>query len=97
MTFKKSLKGIDIYLNGKERLVNGLENEIKKWPNEKITSLSAALIKSLKTDIEFLQALKRQLTLNHLKPTKSACKHPKKMRDRDPNRTWYCMNCNNDL
>lgn len=30
MTVKKSLKGIDIYLNGKERLVNGLENEIKK-------------------------------------------------------------------
>jgi len=44
----------------------------------KISSLAEALVKSLKIDIEFLQALKRQLTSNHLKPIKSTCKHPKK-------------------
>ena len=34
---------------------------------------------------------------NKLKTTKSDCRHPKKMRDKDPEGVWYCMNCNENL
>ena len=98
MSLKKIVKGIDIYLEGKKQLVSGLENEIKSWPNDRIASLTSALINSLKTDVSFLEALKQKLSSeNKLKTTKSNCKHPKKMRDRDPKGVWYCMNCNCDL
>ena len=69
---EKTLKGIEIYLDGKKRLVSDLENEIKSWPNDKISSLTSALIDSLKTDIEFLNLLKQKLlseTVNLTKPS----------------------------
>ena len=98
MSLKKALNGIDIYLNGKKQLVTELENEIKSWPDDKISSLTSALINSLKIDIQFLEVLKQKLlSENKVKTTKSSCRHPKKMRDKDPEGIWYCMNCNHNL
>ncbi|MGY5147890.1 MAG: hypothetical protein ACW9W4_07825 [Candidatus Nitrosopumilus sp. bin_7KS] len=95
MSLEKILKGIDIYLEGKKQLVSGLENEIKFWSDDKISSLTSALIDSLQTDVQFLEVLQQKLLFqNNLK---SNCKHPKKMRDRDPEGIWYCMNCNANL
>ena len=98
MSLKKALKGIDIYLKGKNQLVSGLENKIKSWSNDGISDLTSALINSLKADVQFLDALKQKLlSENKLKTTKSICRHPKKMKDKDPEGVWYCMNCNQDF
>jgi hypothetical protein len=98
MSLIKILKGIQYYLDSKKNLVSGLENEIKSWPDDKISSLTSALLDSLKTDVQFLEALKQKLeSENTLNTTKSSCMHPKKMRDRDPEGVWYCMNCNRNL
>jgi hypothetical protein len=98
MSLKKILNGVDYYLDAKKQLVTGLENEIKSWSDDKISSLTSAIIDSLKTDVQFLEVLKQKLlSENKLKSTKSDCKHPKKMRDKDPDGVWYCMNCNQNL
>ena len=98
MSLTKILKGIQYYLDSKKQLVSGLENEIKSWPDDKISRLTSALLDSLKTDVQFLDALKQKLeSENKLKSTKSNCKHPKKMKDKDPEGIWYCMNCNENL
>ncbi len=89
MSLKKTLKGIDIYLDGKKQLVSGLENEIKSWPDDKISSLTSTLIDSLKTDVEFLETLKQKLSSEN--KLKSNCRHPKKMRDRDPDGVLYSL------
>ena len=95
---KKVVKGIDIYLEGKKQLVSGLQNELESCPNDRFVSLTSTLIDSLKTDVTFLETLKQKLPAeNILKPTKSDCRHTKKIRDRDPEGTWYCMNCNENL
>ena len=59
---KKSLKGIDIYLQGKEDLISNMETEIKSYPNNGSIGIANAFVKSLKTDVEFLKELKTQLT-----------------------------------
>jgi len=98
MSLKKILKGVDFYLEEKKRLVSGLENEIKSWSDDKISSLTSALIDSLKTDVQFLEVLKQKLSSeNKLKTTKLSCRHPKNMRDKDPEGVWYCMSCNQNL
>jgi len=37
----------------------------------------------------FVELIKKEL--------QTKCKHPKMMRDRDPEGNWYCTSCNQDL
>ena len=58
MVSKKSLKGIEIYLKGKEELILDLENEVNSMPGDGSNDIANSFIKSLKTDVEFLNELK---------------------------------------
>ena len=62
MNIKKSLKGIDIYLEGKEDLILNLENAAKEQPIDAFADITNVMIKSLKTDVAFLKSLKTELT-----------------------------------
>lgn len=51
--------------------------------------LSETLSKCHEDNAQVLNLIKKELVPN--------CKHPKKMRDKDPNGKWYCMKCNSEL
>jgi hypothetical protein len=61
MNTVKSLKGIDIYLQGKEDLILNLENAAKEQPIDAFVDITNVMIKSLKNDVEFLKSLKSEL------------------------------------
>jgi len=62
MTIEMALKGINICLDGKKRLVENLRTEYAKYPEDMITGLCNTLLDVLETDIEFLAQVKNQIT-----------------------------------
>jgi len=89
MTVKKAIKILDWWIEHKK---NGMEQLKKQWNYQtfdEATGVAKTLFEMDETIIYNLEKIRKELIPN--------CKHPKKMRDRDPNGQWYCMNCNLDL
>ena len=90
MTVKQAIKILSWILDNKTKTVKEFyEPELLRARSDLCTDLYRTLLKATETDIYNLQVVKEQLVPN--------CKHPKKMRDRDPDNQWYCMECNMDL
>lgn len=91
MTVKKATEILEWMLNNKTKTVKEFyEPEILNAKYDTSEKLYRTLKLIEETDIHNLQAIKEQLV--------SKCKHPKKMRDLDPEtKKPYCMACNLDL
>jgi len=91
MTKKNAIKILDIYIERNNKLANGLLDPTQPWNDsfDFIKRLVETLSDLTKDDTKVLELIKKQLQTN--------CKHPKKMRDKDPEGQWYCMDCNQDL
>jgi len=90
MTVKKAIRILAWIQDNKTKTVKEFyEPEILSSKSELGVGLYRTLLQATETDIHNLQAVKEQLV--------SDCKHPKKMRDKDPDGKWYCMNCNQGL
>ncbi len=91
MSVKKAIKLLDIFLERNNKLADDLIDPTKPWNGsfDFITPLIETLADLTKDDTKVLELIKKQLQTN--------CKHPKKMRDKDPEGQWYCMDCNQDL
>jgi hypothetical protein len=89
MTVKKAIEILDWWINHKKQ---SMEHFRKEWNFEnydKATGVAKLLFESDKVAISNLETIRTELVPD--------CKHPKKMIDRLPDGTQYCMNCNMDL
>ena len=90
MTTKKAIEILDWILNNKTKTKKEFyEPEILNAKYETSANLYRTLLQIAETDIHNLQAVKEQLVIK--------CKHPKKLRDVDPDGKLYCVGCNLDL
>lgn len=92
VTLSKVHKLVNLILkNKKEKKVDMLD---KKHPwntgDEFLSQIVYMVIEGLDKDIEWLNAIKKQL------PPLSKCKHPKELRDKCDGKI-YCMGCNEEL
>lgn len=98
MTVKKAIRGLDMFIEnklaGKKEMLD--PEKLYNKNQDCITSLVRVMVGNLQNDIEWLQAIKRQL-LPEQHRTKIVCRHPKKDHDTDPDGRKYCMNCNANL
>ena len=97
MTVKKAIQAIDILLENKQEVRAGMLDPTKSWNKEKdmVSSMANTMANTLQKDIDWLQAIKRQL-LPEQHRTKIVCRHPKKDHDICGGQK-YCMNCNANL
>ena len=98
MTVKKAIKGLNMLIENKHESRAGMLAPEKPWIQKEdcITSLAHTIADNLENDIEWLQAIKRQL-LPEQHRTKIVCRHPKKDHDTSPDGQKYCMGCNANL
>ena len=73
--------------------IQGYEKSILEKPSDHFTSLCQTLKEleecKLRAVIHLIGFIKSE--------QKTACKHPKKMHDTDPNGMVYCMKCGEDV
>ncbi len=89
MTVKKAIKMLDWWIEQKEL---GMKKLLKKWNYDSIDEslgISKTLLQTDKTIVTNLELIKAELIPN--------CSHPKKLHDKGPDGTLYCMGCNLDL
>jgi len=98
MSVKKAIWAIDLLMENKQKVKAGMLDPEKPWNcrEDCVTSLVRTEVNNLQNDVEWLQAIKRQL-LPEQHRTKIVCRHPKKDHDIDPDGRKYCMNCNANL
>lgn len=98
MTVKKAITALDFLIESKLKFKTGiLRPEVLGESDEPmIQSIRRTLTAILDNDVEWLQAIKKQL-LPEQQRTKIVCRHSKKDHDIDPNGQKYCMNCNANL
>jgi|SRR5579864_2361649 len=98
MAIKKAIDGIDLIIKNKQQLKTEMIDSMPppSDPNDIVSRFDRAMGTMLQRDIEWLQAIKRQL-LPEQHRTKIVCRHPKKDHDIDPDGRKYCMNCNANL
>lgn len=91
MTIKKAIEILDYVIEKKLEKKNGLLDPLKQWNQGvgSIKEMSNIVAGIIDDDIKILQAIRKEIV--------PKCKHPKKMRNKDANGNWYCMNCNLDL
>jgi len=91
MTVKKALDILNYFSEKKSELRTGFLDRNKPWNHGDVNlySLSEIMADNIKTDLIFLEAIKKQIEPN--------CSHPKKSQDMDSNGNRYCMDCNFDL
>lgn len=91
MTTKKAIKILDFVLQHKQEHRNGLLDPQKSWNmgNDQISSLAKTIASNIDDDMLVLRLVKQQL--------QTKCRHPKKVRDIDPDGKSYCTGCNQDL
>ena len=85
MTVKNALVLLDIFITRNNKMAEDLVDPSKSWNCgfDFIKQLSETMANLTKDDIKVLELFKKQLLTN--------CKHPKKMRDREPGVQWYCI------
>lgn len=87
MTVKKAIKIIDWWIDHKKTT---MENFKEKWKDsDDAFGMEKTILDVDRTIIGNLELIRKELVPN--------CKHPKKMRDKNADGQWYCMNCNLDL
>ena len=89
--------GIDLLIQNKEKIRSGLLDPIQQWNKDEdiVSRMVKMMADRLQNDLEWLQAIKRQL-LPEQQRTKIVCRHPKKDHDVSDGQK-YCMGCNMDL
>ena len=91
MTVKRAIRILDAFIEKYQMEAEDLLKPAQSW-NQHFDCLKELVITmsdSKRGDAQVLRIIKKELLVN--------CKHPKKIRDRDPKGNWYCMNCNQDL
>lgn len=98
MSVKKAIMGLDMLIENKQESKAGMLAPEKPWNRKEdcVTSLAQTIAGNLQNDVEWLQAIKRQL-LPEQHRTKIVCRHPKKDHDISPDGQKYCMGCNANL
>ena len=98
MAVKKAISSIDLLIQCKQDLRTNVVGP--KLPSliqgDLVNRFDRAMWSMLQDDIEWLQAIKRQLLPDQHR-TKIVCRHSKKDHDTDGNGQKYCMNCNANL
>lgn len=91
MTVKKALELLSFLIQYETKMQNAMADPSKSWNvgTDSIKNLAKTLSESHRDSIQILNDIKKELVTN--------CKHPKKMRDREPSGKEYCMSCNQDL
>ncbi len=97
MTVKKAIKGLDMLIQNKTKVREGVLDPAQPWNSKDtiIQDMAKMMGERLQNDLEWLYAIKKQL-LPHQHLTKIVCKHLKKDQDICDGQK-YCMNCNKDL
>jgi hypothetical protein len=97
MAVKKAILALDTLIENKQKFkTNILRPEVLGESDEPvIQSLRRTMTKILDSDVEWLQAIKRQILPDQHR-TKIVCRHPKKDHDICDGQK-YCMNCNANL
>lgn len=96
MTVRKAIKGLDIFIANREGMKKQLIEFSRDLKSDSGHQMAREIDGFLDNEIEFLNAIKRQL-LPEQHRTKIVCKHPKKDHDTSPDGQKYCMNCNANL
>lgn len=98
MTVKNAIQVLDALIECKQDYKTRMLSPEKPWNREEdgAKRLARAFAENLQSDVESLQAIKRQL-LPEQHRTKIVCKHLKKYHDIDGNGQKYCTGCNMDL
>lgn len=98
MTVKKALKGLDLLIKNKHEVKTGMLDPSQPWnrDHDKVLEFAQSMAVILQRDIDWLQAIKRQL-LPEQHRTKIVCRHTKKDHDISPDGQKYCMGCNANL
>lgn len=98
MTVKKAIHVLDALIECKQESKTRMLSTEKPWNHEEdsVKRLARVIAENLQGDVEWLQAIKRQL-LPEQHRTKIVCKHLKKYHDIDGNGQKYCTGCNMDL
>jgi len=91
MTTQKAVKIIDYTIQMKIEQKEGYIDPKKSWNYGEVnfSGITLHLARIIDDDVKILKFICAQIM--------PKCKHPKKMRDRDGNGDWYCMNCNQNL
>lgn len=97
MAVKKAIMGLDMLIENKQKMKTDiLGPEMFGGTTEPmLISLGRTMTTLLQKDLEWLQAIKRQL-LPEQHRTKIVCRHPKKDHDIADGQK-YCMGCNANL
>ena len=97
MTVKKAIMGLDLLIKDKQKVRTGMLDPTQPWNKGKDMSndLAGTMATVLQRDVDWLQAIKRQL-LSEQHRTRIVCRHPKKVHDVADGQK-YCMNCNANL
>lgn len=98
MAVKKAIYSIDLLIQEKQDFrTNVVGSELPPIiQGDIVNRFDRAMWSMLQGDIEWLQAIKRQLLPDQHR-TKIVCRHPKNGHDVDGNGQKYCTNCNADL
>ena len=97
MTVKKAVMGLDLLIQNKQKVREGILDLTQSWNKDKdmVSSMANKMADGLQIDLEWLQAIKRQL-LPEQHRIKIVCRHPKKDHDIADGQK-YCMGCNQYL
>ena len=94
MSVQKALKIIDAAIENKQKKKTDFLDPKMSWNRDGIIfEFAKGLAQAMENDIEWFQAIKKQLQSKN----QIQCKHPKKLLDIDPDGKPYCMGCNQDL
>lgn len=98
MTIRKAIMVLDMLIENKRKTREVMLDPTESWNegDDAANRMVNQIAKNLQNDVDWLQAVKRQL-LPEQHRTKIVCKHPKKDHDVTADGQKYCMNCNLDL
>ncbi|QLH08563.1 hypothetical protein DSQ19_02905 [Candidatus Nitrosotenuis sp. DW1] len=98
MTIRKAIMALDLLIENKRKNRDMMLDPTQSWNecNDSANRMTNQIAKDLQNDVDWLQAIKRQL-LPEQHRTKIICRHPKKDHDVTSDGQKYCMNCNADL
>ncbi len=89
MTVEKAIKILDWWIAHKKKVMERLR---RKWDYsiyDEVEGIAETIFAMDRITIANLKKIRNELVPN--------CKHPNKMRDKDPNGQLYCTVCNFDL
>ena len=89
----KALRIANILKKSTQWKIQAYEKSIQSGSDDSFSSLCRTMKETEEIEVRMIQVL-----VDYLKSEqKSACKHPKRMQDTDPNGIVYCMRCGEDV